>query len=440
MSGESHPYRYAAERIVRGFGLIPDSPDFSENRELAEIVAKSAACSTKLDSCVTLYDGLCEVTGRTLPWGIFTGVHPIRFIRENREVITHFRISPQKLTLADKIIAVQDSVLFPKSGNCRESRKFHLYIGIPFCSSRCKYCSFVSETVGKSLKLIPQYFDFLLRELEIVGQIVKNRRLSLDTVYIGGGTPTAVPTCELSRLLSKLPDFFDMSEVREFTVEAGRPETLTPDMLSIIKESGANRISINPQSMNADTLDKCGRRHSPEDVYTAYKNATNFDFGIINMDLIAGLPNENRSDFEESVNKVADMSPTNITVHGLAGKRAAFLDKSDLPEFENDFTDLALKLLEKRGYFPYYLYRQSNCVGDSIGYTKSQNGIGLYNVFMTDESVTVVGAGCGAASRTFVGDKTLKHYNHKYPYEYISRFGELMNKKREFVLGGVNGN
>jgi oxygen-independent coproporphyrinogen-3 oxidase len=350
------------------------------------------------DNDFELYDRLVKLTGRTLPWGAFTGVRPIRYIRENREQIADFRISADKLALADEIIGVQ-----AVSGES----PVHCYAGIPFCPSRCKYCSFVSESVGKSHKLIPQYCDLLVRELQMY------REREFSAVYVGGGTPTAIPAKQLERLLACI----DVSANAEYTVEAGRPETLTHEALRVIKGAGANRISINPQSMNEQTLHAIGRGHSVSEVYDAYERARGL-FDVVNMDLIM-LPH-----FIDSLNRVIELQPENITVHSFARKRAAGFTADC-----EDYTATACAMLKKAGYSPYYLYRQSDSVGDSIGYTRELSKLCLYNVYMTDESSTVLGAGCGAATRVFRGGKTVKHYNFKYPYEYISRFNEILNKE-----------
>jgi oxygen-independent coproporphyrinogen-3 oxidase len=264
----------------------------------------------------------------------------------------------------------------------------------------------------------------LILELQQLSRQVRGE--NIQAVYIGGGTPTAIPAEQLKRLLDCISDSFG-GNFTEYTVEAGRPETLTEQMLEIISRAGVNRISINPQSMNVHTLAKCERNHSIEQIYTAYNNAKKFNIQIINMDLIAGLPDEDCSQFLDSMNKVIALNPENITIHSLAVKRAADFGKNS----GGDFTEIAYKTLKKAGFFPYYLYRQSDCAGDNIGYSREGGRISLYNIFMTDESSTVLGAGCGAASRIFKDGKMHKYYNFKYPYEYISRFDEILNNRRK---------
>jgi len=245
--------------------------------------------------------------------------------------------------------------------------------------------------------------DLLLRELESLPR-------DFDAVYIGGGTPTSLPLYELQRLLDGVP------AAAEYTLEAGRPETLTIEVLRVISQAKVTRISINPQSMNDEVLREIERGHTAADVYAAYELSRGC-FDVINMDLIM-LP-----DFIDSLHRVIDLQPENITVHALAKKRAA-----NYAIIGEDYTQIAYEILKKAGYFPYYLYRQSDSSGDNIGYTKSREFMSLYNIYMMDESSIVYGAGCGAASRVFKGEKVLKHYNFKYPYEYISRFKEVSNK------------
>ncbi|MCL2035809.1 MAG: coproporphyrinogen dehydrogenase HemZ [Oscillospiraceae bacterium] len=395
-----YPYHYHVERIIRAFGFEPyDVPVFvfDENAD-------------KLTVCTSVYDRMAEVTGKTLPWGIFTGVRPIRFIRENRGQIEDFRISPARLALADEIIDFQRAVL-PAAKNA-----VLLYVGIPFCPGRCAYCSFVSESVKKSYRLIPEYVDLLIRELQSRGEAVRERGFIPEAIYIGGGTPTSLPLDQQERIYRQIRELSPNHRGREYTIEAGRPETLTHEVIDLLKRSGANRISINPQSMNDKTLELIGRGHSSGDVYSAYERARRQDFDSVNMDLIAGLPGEDESAFADSLSKVIELAPENITVHSLAKKRSAVF----AGEIGGDFTETAYKILKSAGYSPYYLYRMSNSAGDNIGYMRNAEKIGIYNVAMMDESVNVLGAGCGAATRIITDSgKIQKHYNPKYPYEYI---------------------
>ncbi|MDR0222185.1 MAG: coproporphyrinogen dehydrogenase HemZ [Oscillospiraceae bacterium] len=430
----NHPYRYAAERVIRSFGggfdyafsEIKDGNFKVEARRGDKVAALSEnyGGDEKIKICSMLYDALGEITGISPSWGVFTGVRPIKYIRENRDLAAKMKISAGKLALADEIIGVQKSVIGGAPKN-----SFHLYVGIPFCPSRCGYCSFVSETAGKTKALIPKYVNLLIRELEIIGGFARARGLRPDTVYIGGGTPTAIPAAEQRRVYGAVGDYFDLSAVREYTVEAGRPDTLDAETLREIKRAGAGRISVNPQSMNDAVLKAVGRDHGADDTTRAFELSRGYGFENINMDLIAGLPGESESGFAESLKRVAELKPDNITVHSLAFKRGSLLEKAP---FADGLTETAYTILKGRGYFPYYLYRlrESAADGDNIGYSRDAGKIGLYNVYAMDESASVLAAGCAGATR-IIGDGFIKkRYNFKYPHEYISRFGEIAEDKK----------
>jgi len=389
------------------------------NAYTAERLAKIFGYSGEIPAEADLYSRLCELTGKTLPWGEFTGVRPVKYIREATESqATALRISEEKLALAREIIDFQK--ISPLPDGC-----FHLYIGIPFCPSRCKYCSFVSQSVEKAGRLIPEYVDLLIKELEIYAKYADDNLLVPDAVYIGGGTPTALPLSEQNRVYEAVRRLFEIGWVREYTVEAGRPETLTRETLAAIKKAGANRISVNPQSMNDATLKAIGRGHSAEDSVKAYYAAREAGFRVINMDLIAGLPNESERDFLRGLEHVIALFPDNITVHAFAAKRGAeFADVTGA-----DFTKAAYDMLKQNGYFPYYMYRLMNSAGDNIGYARERDKMCVYNIYMTDESSTVLAAGCAGASRIFRGGKMIRKYNFKYPYEYAGRFGEIREKE-----------
>lgn len=388
---------YIAERLIRSFGYRGDIFIGDDDG---------------------LYDRLCELTGRTLPWGAFTGVRPVKYVRETpKSEMEALKISAEKLALAREIISVQKSAVPPENS-------FHLYVGIPFCPSRCRYCSFVSQSVRKAGRLIPKYVDLLTEELKIYAEYAGKNSLSLDAVYIGGGTPTALPLHEQIRLYDAVKSLFDISRVREYTVEAGRPETIDAAVLEAIKSAGANRISINPQSMNEAALKTIGRGHTASDVLRAYEKARAADFSVINADLIAGLPGESEEAFINSLNRVIKLAPDNITVHAFAVKRGA--ERFGFPE--KDFTKTAYDILKQNGYSPYYMYRLMNSAGDNIGYARGESKISVYNVRMTDESSTVLAAGCAGASRVFRDGRIVRRYNFKYPYEYIARFDEVAEK------------
>ncbi|MCL1904293.1 MAG: coproporphyrinogen dehydrogenase HemZ [Oscillospiraceae bacterium] len=418
-----HPYRYAAERIIRAFGIDVSNACFPIHEAVYKDIKLPKDGESKKEYCIRLYDRLSSITGIKLPWGSFTGVRPIKYIRDNRDIISDYRIAQDRLALADEIIAVQDKVL-PV-----DKKRFSLYAGIPFCPSRCRYCSFVSESVIKSWRLIPRYTELIIKELKILAEYAAANELFLETIYVGGGTPTCLPSEHFQRLLLTVSDCFNLSGVKEYTIEAGRPETLTDDMLSIMKKAGATRISVNPQSMNDSVLKKIGRGHTSADTVSAFNAAVKTGFSSVNMDLIAGLPGENEEMFIDGINRITELSPDNITVHSLAHKKGTERIESGCSV---ELTQTAYDILKLRGYHPYYLYRLRESRGDNIGYTRDLSKMCLYNIYMMDESSTVLAAGCGGATRIFDKyGKMKKHYNFKYPYEYIERFDEVICKLDE---------
>ena len=293
-------------------------------------------------------------------------------------------------------------------------------------------------SVETAKDIIPDYLRLLEKELKATAQIVKDLNLRLETVYVGGGTPTAISAEQIKRLLFCIRENFDFSFVREFTVEAGRPDTVDADKLNAIKQAGATRISINPQSMNDDVLKTIGRRHTANQQKEAFYLARAAGFNNINTDLIAGLPGDTVCSFKNSLNEILALSPEGITVHALSVKRAANITRSDeLPDMSVGFAaacmvDYAEKTLKENGLMPYYMYRQSKTVGnlENVGYAK-MGYEGLYNVFIMDETHTVVACGASAVSKLKEprGNNIERIFNFKYPYEYINRFNEIIARK-----------
>lgn len=386
-----------------------------------------------------------KVTGYRSEWGILTGVRPAKlFLRycdkygvEYAENFfkNKFLVSDKKLELCKKTVLGETEII-----SLSKENSFSLYISIPFCPSRCSYCSFVSHSIEKARSIIPDYVDYLCREIELTSQIAKDLNLRLETVYMGGGTPTTLNAEQLNRVLSTVNDCFDTSHVREFTVEAGRPDTIDAEKLAAIKNNGVTRISINPQSMNDEVLANVGRRHTAADTIDAFKLARKLGFDNINMDLIAGLPTDTVESFKETIDKILELDPESVTVHSLSMKRASFLNTSgthteiDEGVKATEMVEYSRKMLTGSGILPYYMYRQSKTVGnlENVGYAKP-GFEGLYNVYIMDETHTILA--CGASAVTKLKDKTQKNikriFNYKYPYEYVSGFAELMSRKQE---------
>lgn len=391
--------------------------------------------------CVALYRFLSPICGITPPWGVLTGVRPIRLVHDQlnagmtpqqaaKVLGEEYLVSEQKLRLSLST-AVTQLPLLARSG--RDS--FSLYVSIPFCPSRCRYCSFVSHSIDKAKKLIEPYLERLHREISLIGEISAQLGLRLQTVYIGGGTPTTLTASQLSALCRHIAEVFDSFAPEEFTVEAGRPDTITPEKLSALREAGVTRISINPQTMNPAVLEAIGRRHSVDQTREAFRMAEQFDFPCVNADLIAGLPGDTPESFRASLEEVLSFHPENITVHTLSIKRASdFSGAEVIPGAAGKMLDFTQEALSAAGYLPYYLYRQKNTVENMENTGYSLPGYeGLYNLYMMDETHTVLSAGAGAVTmlRQPGGSRIERIFNYKFPYEYNSDFDEILRRKEQ---------
>ncbi len=391
-----------------------------------------------------LFECFAEITSYSPKWGIITGIRPARLYsavakelggEENAKKFfkEKFYVSDEKISLCEETHLGESKII-----ELSECNNFSLYISIPFCPTRCSYCSFVSHAVEKSDHLIPEYVKYLCRELELTASIAKNNNLKLKTVYMGGGTPTTLDANQLRTVLNTVKEHFDLSNILEFTVEAGRPDTITEEKLVAIKECGVTRISINPQTMNDDVLKIIGRAHSSEQTVNAFKLARKVGFNNINMDLIAGLPGDSFESFRLTVEQLLNLDPESITIHSLSMKRSSKLNISgDFPEIEagkvaDKMVAFSRRILTDNKIYPYYMYRQSKTVGnlENVGYAKRGCEC-LYNVFIMDETHTILACGASAVTklREPCGDYIERIFNFKYPYEYINRFEELMLRK-----------
>ena len=385
-------------------------------------------------------------------WGTLTGIRPVKRVvkllelgksdAEVRESLrTEFGVSEGKINIALAIAKKEREVV-----KTIRPGSISLYVDIPFCPSRCVYCSFASMGMDKMGRYMQPYLDALFEEIGETARIVQEMGLLIETVYIGGGTPTTLLSLEMKNLLRKLVQSFDLSGVREFCVEAGRPDTITKDKLSVMREYGVDRISINPQSMNQKTLDLIGRKHTVEQIETTYRLAREFGFGAINMDVIAGLPGETTADFRHTLDRVAALEPENITVHTMSVKRAARLNAQEaaLPAPDGGAVDemmgYAYEKMSLCGYEPYYLYRQKNVKAvlgnqENTGFCKP-GFEGLYNICMMEEIQSVVAMGVGGVSKLVRGDRIERIFNFKDVIEYINRIEEIKARKqyiREFL-------
>ena len=312
-----------------------------------------------------------------------------------------------------------------------------LYIGIPFCPTRCSYCSFVSRTVGKHPELMDPYLDALYQELTHTGKLLANSGKTLRTIYIGGGTPTTLTETQMAKLLDRVGEVFDLSRCIEFTVEGGRPDTLTAEKLRTVRQHGADRMSINPQTMQDEVLRACGRPHTANDILNRYKEAEKAGFTAINMDLIAGLPRDSYEGFCRSLDAVASLNPANITVHTLALKKGAdlFEKKVSLPDYGavSKMVEYANETLRALGYKPYYLYRQKYMSGSFENVGWSRDGLDcLYNIYMMEEVHTILSLGGGGMNKVNLPDGTLRRFhNPKFPEQYITQIDDVLRQKEE---------
>lgn len=392
--------------------------------------------------CKLVYTCLSDLTGKTSSWGLLTGIRPVKkYIKlieqglSKEEIISKMKdiylVSEKKSRLTYDTAIVQIPIL-----KSIEPKKVSIYVSIPFCNTRCSYCSFVSHSIESAKKLIPDYIFYLCKEIEILSKLIERHNLVVDTIYFGGGTPTSLEDYQLRTIMEKIKNTIDLSQIREYCVEAGRPDTITKSKLEVIKQFGANRISVNPQTFNNQVLKTIGRKHSAQQTIDAFKLARSVGFNNINMDLIAGLPSDTVESFKNTIDTTIKLNPEAITVHTLTLKRSATLfENQDGRENVNNpvtkMIDYSVDNLTSYGYLPYYMYRQKNTAEnlENIGYSK-QGKESLYNVYIMDEIQTILGVGAGASTKLVGGEHNISRvHNYKFPYEYINRFDELMKKK-----------
>ena len=376
-------------------------------------------------------------------WGALAGVRPTKLT--TRHMLEGGSVSSAR-RMMEKIYYVSPE-RSRMAAECSEStvaaaRKagpgdISLYVGIPFCPTRCAYCSFVSRSIGRRTDLLEPYLQALLREIRATADAMADTDFHIRSLYIGGGTPTTLSQQQMERLLDGLQESFDLSRCIEFTVEAGRPDTLTPEKLRSIREHGADRVSINPQTMNDRVLRASGRPHTGADVLRCYQDALDAGFTEINMDLIAGLPEDTAVDFCRSLDQVAALDPANITVHTLALKKGAdlFERKAKLPSGEDvaEMLRYAGDVLRQKQYRPYYLYRQKYMSGSFENVGWSRDGLDcLYNIYMMEELHTILSLGGGGMTKVNLPDGTLRRFhNPKFPEQYIEQLQSVLDQKQE---------
>lgn len=391
-----------------------------------------------------LYQFLGSITGKQPPWGIITGIRPVKLTGEIlrkhgdpllvQKILTNdFLVSEKKARQAIEMVYYQlQSAGTPKTGSVS------VYVGIPFCPSRCAYCSFPSYQSDETEK--ERYVNALLKEINFVANGLKERKWFVETIYIGGGTPTSLNLDQLERLYASLNESFASQELVEFSLEAGRPDTVTMDKMAQAVKAGVNRISINPQTMNDQSLQRIGRNHTKKDVHQAFEIARTAGIKIINADIIAGLPGENTTDFAATLDEILMLGPQNVTVHSLAMKRASRLTGEN-SNFHHEQASVVAEMLTHgeetlacKGYLPYYLYRQKQMAGslENVGYCLpgTEN---VYNIRIMEENQTIVAMGAGGITKAYYqADNRLERIPNVSNYQiYIERLEEMMSRKEQ---------
>lgn len=393
-----------------------------------------------------IYITLAEHTGKCLPWGTLTGIRPTKIpmtMLENgasdKEILTYMRetyfAGEEKSALALEIARREKALL----DTLHYEDGYSLYIGIPFCPTTCLYCSFTSYPIVSWKKKIGEYLEALEKEIDFVAEFYGDKML--DTIYIGGGTPTTLEAEELEHLLRKIREALDLSNLKEFTVEAGRADSITANKLKVLKKYGVSRISVNPQTMKQQTLDLIGRRHTVEQVKEAFQMAREAGFTNINMDLILGLPGEEAADVRNTITEIEKLGPDSLTVHSLAIKRASklsqWIQENGISALHN--TDETMQIAgegaERMGMVPYYLYRQKNMSGnfENVGYAK-EGCFGLYNILIMEEKQTIVALGAGSISKRVYPDGWIERCdNVKDVSLYIEKIDEMIERKKRLL-------
>ena len=412
-----------------------------------DIGRNSSKAITKIGIKKSIYNVFLSIADKKAPWGILMGIRPVKIVHNllDKEIdedrilnilVKEYKLDLRKANLIMDISKRQRKYIYPLDGN-----RFSLYISIPFCPSRCIYCSFPSVPISRYADMIGEYRDRLIWEIDKIGELMSEKQI--NTVYIGGGTPTAIPAGDLNRIIQRVYLNFGKDNIREFTVEAGRPDTVTREMLNMLKENDIDRISINPQTMNDKTLRIIGRCHDRKDTERAYHLAKEIGFQIINMDLIVGLPYEGREEIIKTLVDIEKLDPENLTVHTLAIKRGSKFERTVNRYSIGDQYTIERMLKETVNYAyrmdlkPYYLYRQKQIMGnfENIGYSKEGMEC-IYNIAIMEERETIIGAGMGAVSKILLSGKNrLKRVpNFKSMEEYMKRTDELVGRKREVLL------
>lgn len=436
---------FAKTSYCENYGVIYDHIEHRDLQGLCEKDRKKVIKETIKRSIFKILEKKFKITP---PWGILTGIRPVKIVHSllddnfndneiKEKLSTDYLIDDEKINLALDIAKRERTFIYPLDEN-----KVSIYIGIPFCPTRCYYCSFPANSLKQFGGLKPAYVAKLLEEVQGVAQLLKEQNKSIETLYIGGGTPTTLSVDEMDTLIKGLFKIFDLSQIKEFTVEAGRPDTINREMLELLKKHNVSRISINPQSMNNETLEKIGRSHSVEDIIECFHLARKVGFDNINMDIILGLVDENLDMVRNTLDKIKELSPESLTVHTLAVKRTSKLKENledyQLAEYEEmvNMIQLAKDYAKDMGLNPYYMYRQKHMLGnlENIGYAKEGYEC-IYNMQIMEEKQSNYALGAGAITK-FVyldEDRIERVENVKNVEQYIDRVDEMIKRKYEEV-------
>ena len=476
-----HDYKYAVEQIM--LTLFPNErPEYPDGKPTGDRAELSLSIGKKLGTaCCKLVvgdeayrarasfsaedikdnlsrDKLCQraiknafyraalKSGHRKPaWGALTGVRPGKIFcslmdncsadEAEKRFIADYDVSPERARLCRETSLETVKIIesLGKDDVC-------LYVGIPFCPTRCSYCSFVSQSVEKSMKLIPPFVDALMAEIEATAAVINKTGKNIISIYMGGGTPTTLSAAQLERLCSKLEECFDLKNVREYTVEAGRPDTITEEKLDVLKSHGVTRVSVNPQTMSDSVLDAIGRRHTAQDIVDALGKVRKVGGMEVNMDLIAGLTSDTVQGFEDTLNKVLALEPENITVHTLSLKKGSriTLEGSELPSDAevSAMLDIASKKLRAADYSPYYLYRQKFMSGgfENVGWAKKDT-INIYNICIMEELCSIIALGGGGSTKLISSGagRNIRIFDPKYPNEYINGIDKICRDKQSII-------
>lgn len=401
-----------------------------------------------------VFEACKKLTGYTPPWGLLTGIRPSSVASEliaKHGVEKAYSILQNKYILSNNKakLAIEVAINEKRIADQYDDSTCSIYISIPFCPTRCTYCSFISYATDKLFKLIPDYIEKIILQIKDTFELINQLKLKVVTIYIGGGTPTTLSCLQLERILSTIDICIDKKELVEFTVEGGRPDTITDEKLSVLKKYGVNRVSVNPQSLNDSVLERIGRRHTTQDFLNSFALVKESGIDVVNTDLIAGLDGDSYESFKQSLDKIIELAPDNVTVHSFSVKKSAQIlcDDKGVYYLDGSFAvksvDYSYNTLIEQGYIPYYMYRQKNTISDleNVGYAKP-NTFGIYNVLMMGDEHTVFGIGAGATTklvRKNDGNKEiLRIFSHKYPYEYLQDNQNDNKKIIDFFEGRSN--